>query len=48
MNLCNLSVLESQALLQKGEISSRQLTTALLERINLLDGSLHAFLHIAA
>lgn len=47
MNPCNLSILEAQALLHKGEISSRQLTLATLERIHALNGSLHAFLHIA-
>ena len=48
MNLCNLSIHEAQALLQKGEISSRQLTLAALERIHALNDSLHAFLYIAA
>jgi len=47
MNLCNFSIHEAQALLQKGEISSRQLTLETLERIDALDSSLHAFLYVA-
>ncbi len=48
MNLTDLSLLEAQSALQKGEISSRELTQAALERISALDGALHAFLHVAA
>ena len=48
MNLSELTLTEASALLQKGEISSRELTQAALERIAALDGSLHAFLHVAA
>ena len=33
-------------LLQSGELSSRELTTACLERIQTLDGDIHAFLHL--
>jgi aspartyl-tRNA(Asn)/glutamyl-tRNA(Gln) amidotransferase subunit A len=43
----NLSLTEAQSALQKGEISSRELTQAALERIAALDGDLHAFLHVA-
>lgn len=48
MNLTDLSLIEAQSALQKGEISSRELTQAVLERISALDGDLHAFLHVAA
>ncbi len=48
MNLADLSLSEASVLLQKGEISSCELTQAVLERIAELDGRLHAFLHIAA
>jgi aspartyl-tRNA(Asn)/glutamyl-tRNA(Gln) amidotransferase subunit A len=47
MNLTSLSLIEAQSALQKGEISSRELTQAALERISALDGALHAFLHVA-
>jgi aspartyl-tRNA(Asn)/glutamyl-tRNA(Gln) amidotransferase subunit A len=46
MNLTDLSLPEAQALLQKGEISSRELTQAALEQIAALDGTIHAFLHL--
>jgi aspartyl-tRNA(Asn)/glutamyl-tRNA(Gln) amidotransferase subunit A len=46
--LTDLSLIEAQTLLQKGEISSRELTQAALERISALDVNLHAFLHVAA
>lgn len=46
MNLCDLSLPEAQALLQKGEISSRELTQACLTRITALDGDLHSFLYV--
>ncbi len=48
MNLASLSLTEARSLLQKGEISSRELTQAVLDRIAALDGRLHAFLHVAA
>ncbi|HEY3310129.1 MAG TPA: Asp-tRNA(Asn)/Glu-tRNA(Gln) amidotransferase subunit GatA [Anaerolineales bacterium] len=48
MNPADLTLTEASALLQKGKLSSRELTTAVLERINALDGKLHAFLHVAA
>ena len=48
MNLAALSLTEARSLLQKGEISSRELTQAALDRIAALDGRLHAFLHVAA
>jgi aspartyl-tRNA(Asn)/glutamyl-tRNA(Gln) amidotransferase subunit A len=46
MKLTELSLIEAQALLQKGEISSYELTAAALERIAALDVNLHAFLHV--
>jgi aspartyl-tRNA(Asn)/glutamyl-tRNA(Gln) amidotransferase subunit A len=46
MNLTDLSLPQAQALLQKGELSSRELTQAYLERIAALDGQIHAFLHV--
>jgi aspartyl-tRNA(Asn)/glutamyl-tRNA(Gln) amidotransferase subunit A len=46
MNLSDLSLTQAQALLQKGDISSHELTLAHLERITALDGALHAFLHL--
>ena len=45
--LTDLSLLEASDLLQKGDISSRELTRACLGRIAALDRSLHAFLHVA-
>jgi aspartyl-tRNA(Asn)/glutamyl-tRNA(Gln) amidotransferase subunit A len=48
MTLTDLSLTEAQAALRKGEISSRELTQAALERIAAQDGTLHAFLHVAA
>jgi aspartyl-tRNA(Asn)/glutamyl-tRNA(Gln) amidotransferase subunit A len=45
--LTDLSLLEASDLLHKGDISSRELTRACLERIAALDGSLHAFLYVA-
>ena len=47
MTLTDLFLTEAQSALQKGEISSRELTQAALERISALDGDLHAFLHVA-
>lgn len=42
------SLTEAQSALRKGDVSSRELTQAALERIAALDGELHAFLHVAA
>src|SRR6187551_1501158 len=47
MTLTDLSLTEAQAALSKGEISSRELTQATLDRIAALDGELHSFLHVA-
>lgn len=47
-SLIDLSIAEARSLLQKGEISSHELTLAALERIAALNGTLHAFLHVAA
>jgi aspartyl-tRNA(Asn)/glutamyl-tRNA(Gln) amidotransferase subunit A len=44
----DLSLPQAQSLLQKGELSSRELTQAHLERIAALDGEIHAFLHVDA
>ena len=43
-DLTDLSLLQVQRLLQQGEISSRQLTQAYLERIDRLEPALHAFI----
>jgi aspartyl-tRNA(Asn)/glutamyl-tRNA(Gln) amidotransferase subunit A len=48
MNLTDLSLIEAQSLLQKGQISCRELVQAALDRITALNGDLHVFLHIAA
>lgn len=48
MNLADLSITQAHALMNKGEISSRALTEAVLDRIAVLDDKLHAFLHISA
>lgn len=48
MSLTDLSLTEAQSALRKGDISSRQLTQAALDRIAALDGNLHSFLHVAA
>ncbi len=45
--LTDLTLLEAQTALRNGEISSRELTRACLERIAALEPSLHAFLHLA-
>ncbi len=42
------SLTEAQKLLQSGEISSRELVSACLERISALEGTIHAFLHLDA
>ncbi len=42
------SLTEAQTLLQHGELSSRELVSACLERIAALDGTIHAFLHVDA
>ena len=46
-DLTSLSLTEMQAGLQAGDFSSRELVQAALDRIAQLDGSLHAFLHVA-
>ena len=46
MSLTDLTLTEAQALLQKGDLSSRELTQAHLERIAALDGEIRAFLHV--
>jgi aspartyl-tRNA(Asn)/glutamyl-tRNA(Gln) amidotransferase subunit A len=48
MNPTDLSLIEAQTLLQKGQISCRELVQAALDRIAALNGDLHSFLHIAA
>jgi aspartyl-tRNA(Asn)/glutamyl-tRNA(Gln) amidotransferase subunit A len=47
-NLTNLSITADLAALRSGEISSRELTQAHLERIEQLDGTLHAFLTLTS
>jgi aspartyl-tRNA(Asn)/glutamyl-tRNA(Gln) amidotransferase subunit A len=42
--LTDLSVIEAIRLLQEGRVSSRELTTAVLERIDHLEPALHAFI----
>lgn len=46
--LTDLTLTEARDLLQKGEISSLELTRACLERIEKLEPHLHAFLHLAS
>ncbi len=46
-DLTSLTLTEMQSGLQKGDFSSRELTQAALDRIARLDGSVHAFLHLA-
>lgn len=46
--LTSLTLAQAQTLLQRGEISSRELVSACLERIAALDGTIHAFLHLDA
>jgi len=48
MDLTELSLNDARTLLEQGQISSRELTSAVLERIATLDGKLHAFLHVAS
>jgi aspartyl-tRNA(Asn)/glutamyl-tRNA(Gln) amidotransferase subunit A len=48
MPLSPLSLTEAQTALRAGDVSSRELTRAALDRISALDGRLHAFLHVAA
>jgi aspartyl-tRNA(Asn)/glutamyl-tRNA(Gln) amidotransferase subunit A len=45
--ITELTLLEAASAMRSGEISSRELTQACLDRIAALDPSLHAFLHIA-
>ncbi len=42
--LTDLTVIEAVRLLQEGQVSSRELTTACLERIDHLEPALHAFI----
>jgi aspartyl-tRNA(Asn)/glutamyl-tRNA(Gln) amidotransferase subunit A len=46
LNPADLSLTDASRLLQKGEISSLELTQAVLERIGTLDGRLHTFLYL--
>jgi aspartyl-tRNA(Asn)/glutamyl-tRNA(Gln) amidotransferase subunit A len=46
--LTDLTLTEALTALRAGELSSRELTRACLERIEALEPSLHAFLHLAA
>jgi aspartyl-tRNA(Asn)/glutamyl-tRNA(Gln) amidotransferase subunit A len=47
-SLTDLSLIEARTLLRNGEISSRELVQACLERIAALDGDLHSFLYLAS
>jgi aspartyl-tRNA(Asn)/glutamyl-tRNA(Gln) amidotransferase subunit A len=47
-SLTDLSLIEARTLLRNGEISSRELVQACLERIAALDGELHSFLYLAS
>jgi aspartyl-tRNA(Asn)/glutamyl-tRNA(Gln) amidotransferase subunit A len=47
-DLTDLTIKDAQALLQKGEIASVELTQAYLDRIAALDGTLRAFLTVTA
>jgi aspartyl-tRNA(Asn)/glutamyl-tRNA(Gln) amidotransferase subunit A len=44
----DLTLSQARVALRKGELSSRELTQACLERIQALEPKLHAFLHLAA
>lgn len=46
--LTSLTLTEAQERLQRGEISSRELVSACLERISALDETIHAFTHVDA
>src|SRR5512141_2791652 len=46
-DLTSLTLTEMQAGLRQGSFSSRELVQACLDRITLLDSSVHAFLHLA-
>jgi aspartyl-tRNA(Asn)/glutamyl-tRNA(Gln) amidotransferase subunit A len=46
MTLCQLSIHEAGRLLGKREVSSRELTTAVLERIEAVDGNIGAYLTV--
>lgn len=46
MDLCALTAHELQALLEKGEVSSRQVTEALLARVEELDGKIRAYITV--
>ena len=45
--LHTLTIHESRSLLQRREISSVELTQAYLDRIDAIDGRVHAYLHVA-
>ncbi len=47
-SLTSLTLSEAKKLLQSGEISSRELVQACLDRIAAQDGAIHAFLHLDA
>ncbi len=46
MDLCSLSISQASDLLSKKEISSQELTTAFLDRIDAHDGSINAFITV--
>lgn len=46
--LTDLTLMQARALLRRGDLSSRELTSAYLERIEALEPTLHAFLHVAS
>jgi aspartyl-tRNA(Asn)/glutamyl-tRNA(Gln) amidotransferase subunit A len=46
LELYSLTIHEAQALLTSGEISSVELTQAVLNRIDQVDGHIHAYLHL--
>src|SRR5512137_664820 len=46
-SLTDLTLIEMQAGLQRGDFSSRELVQAALDRIAQFDPSVHAFLHVA-
>ena len=47
MKLCELTIHEAQALLKRKEISSKELTGAVLDRITEVDGRIGAFITVA-
>ncbi len=48
MNLADLTAHESSSLLRRGDVSSRELTAAVLNRMTERDGAVHAFITITA